>query len=192
MTNDPRRRLAILDAAFRVFTSYGPRKTTVADIAREAHIGVGTVYLEFRSKNAILRAISHRGFERVHREMAAALQGEGPARDRLRRALTVRVTSFLAMADGRHGQDLFACGSRAIEAEREAFLQAERQLLTRFLADAHAAGELVAEDPELLARVVLQAYRAFAPPQLFEGRDRVVEELAAMHQLVLEGLLPRP
>ena len=41
--NEPDRRLLILEAAGRLFRHYGPFKTTVADIAREARVGVGTV-----------------------------------------------------------------------------------------------------------------------------------------------------
>ena len=73
------RRAAILRAAARVFTSYGARKTTVADIAREASVGVGTVYLEFRNKNTLLRALSRDRFEGVLARMEQALNGEGAA-----------------------------------------------------------------------------------------------------------------
>lgn len=185
------RRIAILKAAARVFTSYGARKTTVADIAREAHVGVGTVYLEFRSKNALLRAISRDRFEGVLRRMEEALGGEGSAAERLREALNQRALSFLDNADGRHGPDLFACSSRAIAAERQAFRDAERVLLAGFLREAGEAGELAIDDPDLCARVVLQAYAMFEPPDVFALRDRVREELDMMHRLVLRGLLPR-
>lgn len=191
MSRKPPRKKKILNAAVRVFMSYGPRKTTVADIAREAHVGVGTVYLEFRNKNALLRAISRSRFERVHERMREALEGDGAAPDRLRRALNARVATFLDVARGRHGPDLFACASRAIQTERQAFTAAERALFADFLREAHRRGELVAEDPELVARVLLEAYRRFTPPQLFDIRERLTEELAMMHELVLGGLLPR-
>ena len=110
------RRAAILRAAARVFTSYGARKTTVADIARAAEVGVGTVYLEFRNKNTLLRALSRDRFEGVLARMEQALNGEGAADARLREALTVRAISFVHGCDGRHGADLYACSSRAITA----------------------------------------------------------------------------
>jgi len=47
--NEDRRRV-ILDTAARLLRHYGPAKTTMADIARAADIAVGSVYLEFASK----------------------------------------------------------------------------------------------------------------------------------------------
>ncbi|MBN8868187.1 MAG: nitronate monooxygenase [Solirubrobacterales bacterium] len=58
MTIASSRRLAILEAATRLFEHYGHGKTTIADVAREAQIGVGTVYLEFESKEAIVQELS--------------------------------------------------------------------------------------------------------------------------------------
>ena len=53
-----RRSDQILDAAERLLRHYGRNKTTVSDIAREAGIAVGSVYLEFETKDAIVAALS--------------------------------------------------------------------------------------------------------------------------------------
>jgi AcrR family transcriptional regulator len=47
------RRAVILDAALRVFGQYGYRRTSMDDIAREAGIGKGTIYLSFASKEEV-------------------------------------------------------------------------------------------------------------------------------------------
>lgn len=44
----------LLDAARRVIASKGYQRTKILDIAREAHIGVGTFYLYYPTKQAIL------------------------------------------------------------------------------------------------------------------------------------------
>ena len=54
------RRAAILDAALRVFGQYGFRRTSMDDIAREAGIGKGTIYLSFTSKDEVFQALSER------------------------------------------------------------------------------------------------------------------------------------
>ena len=51
------KREAILDAAIRVFARQGFHQSRVADIAREAGIADGTIYLYFRHKEDILIAI---------------------------------------------------------------------------------------------------------------------------------------
>jgi AcrR family transcriptional regulator len=53
----PQIREAILAAAFRLFASKGYAATMVADIAREAGVSPGNVYIYFRSKLEILYAI---------------------------------------------------------------------------------------------------------------------------------------
>ena len=58
------KRNAILKAATRVFARHGFFNAQVADVAREAGIAAGTVYLYFRGKDDLLASI----FERTMRE----------------------------------------------------------------------------------------------------------------------------
>lgn len=52
------RREEILAAARRVFAGRGFRGTTIADIAEEARIALGTIYLYFPSKEAVFAALN--------------------------------------------------------------------------------------------------------------------------------------
>jgi TetR/AcrR family fatty acid metabolism transcriptional regulator len=60
---------AILRSAIRVFAHNGYFNSKVADIAREAGVADGTVYLYFKSKEEILHSIFDRS---VHEALAAA------------------------------------------------------------------------------------------------------------------------
>src|SRR5690606_34408164 len=121
----------ILEAAGRLFRHYGPFKTTVADIAREAGVGVGTVYLEFRNKDAILGALSGRRHGRVLEATRRAWGDGRPASEALVRALTARFEAFLgSVDDGAHGPDMFACACPAIAEAHRAFEEAERELFS--------------------------------------------------------------
>jgi AcrR family transcriptional regulator len=51
------RKFKILESARKLFSHYGFEKTTIEDIAKEAELGKGTIYLEFDNKEAILMAI---------------------------------------------------------------------------------------------------------------------------------------
>ena len=55
--SSPGRELQLLDAAARLFTQAGFDKTTVADVAAEAGVSKGAVYLHFESKDALLEAL---------------------------------------------------------------------------------------------------------------------------------------
>lgn len=61
----PDRRTTLLDIAEALITSRGFDAVTVADIARQAGIGKGAVYLEFPSKAAVLEALLTRSMHRM-------------------------------------------------------------------------------------------------------------------------------
>jgi AcrR family transcriptional regulator len=50
----------ILDAAQELFVRYGVKRTSIDDVAREAGIAKGTVYLSFESKAELFAAIADR------------------------------------------------------------------------------------------------------------------------------------
>lgn len=58
--NNERREQRILHAAANLFVHYGYDKTTVSDIAREAGISKGVVYLHFKSKEELLESLISR------------------------------------------------------------------------------------------------------------------------------------
>jgi AcrR family transcriptional regulator len=77
------RRAAILDAALRVFGQYGYRRTTMDDIASEAEIGKGTIYLSFASKEEVFQALSQRLVQRMLADAEAARRRPGATADKL-------------------------------------------------------------------------------------------------------------
>src|SRR5438094_8059206 len=51
------KRQAIVEAARALFTTKGYETTTIAEVARQAGVAVGTVYLYFKNKNDLLYAV---------------------------------------------------------------------------------------------------------------------------------------
>jgi AcrR family transcriptional regulator len=78
------RRGEILEAARRVFARKGFAKAGIGEIAREAGIAKGTVYLYFRSKDAVYWAALGAGMRELHdeatRQVALASSTEGKIR----------------------------------------------------------------------------------------------------------------
>ena len=68
-----RTRAALLEAGRTVLTRLGYQATTVADITREADVGVGTFYLHFRDKDALLHTLLETGLDELHEEIAAVV-----------------------------------------------------------------------------------------------------------------------
>jgi TetR/AcrR family fatty acid metabolism transcriptional regulator len=79
------KREAILRAAIRVFARNGYFNSKVADIAREAGVADGTVYLYFKSKEDILHSIFDRTMAEVISEGRAQLEAITDPREKLRR-----------------------------------------------------------------------------------------------------------
>ena len=191
---DPRRRAQILRAAERLLEHYGFGKTTVADIAREAKIGVGTVYLEFKSKDAIVSELSVQRYRCVLDAMRRAAQGDGDAATRLRAVLDIRIAKLSRYArKGQHGRDLIQCGvCPGIEAVHARFRAEEEDLVTTLLDTAARAGELAADEPRDSARVLLRLYESYSLALSSAPKSAALRrEIAAAHELMLAGLLPR-
>src|SRR5712691_12093728 len=79
------KREAILRAAIRVFAHNGYFNSKVADIAGEAGVADGTVYLYFKSKEEILHSIFDRSMEEAIAAGRKQLEGLADPREALRR-----------------------------------------------------------------------------------------------------------
>jgi AcrR family transcriptional regulator len=191
---EPSRRELILKVADQLLRHYGPQKTTMADVAREANIGVGSVYLEFPSKDALVEALSRSHYSGVLDAMRRAAGEAGPvAAERIVRVLEARAVSFLAMMDGgAHACDLLHCGSEAVKSAQGAYHAEEREILRGIVDDGRRSGDLDVGDVDTTVRVLLLAYASFAPPWIFKlDQKKLGADIGAMHQLVLYGLVRR-
>jgi AcrR family transcriptional regulator len=194
MTDALQRRALILEVADRLLRHYGPQKTTVADVAREAGVGVGTVYLEFPSKDALVEELSRTRYRGVLRAMREAATAEGrPTPEQLASALDARLEAFLAIAEeGAHACDLVHCVSAAVKSAQASFCEEELALVVDVLRRGAAGGDFEVDDVEWTAHAVLRAYATFTLPWL-RGKDggEARRALGAMHRLVLYGVLRR-
>jgi AcrR family transcriptional regulator len=186
------RRAQILDAAERLFRHYGPGKTTIGDIARATGIGVGSVYLEFSSKDEIVAELARRRHDRVIEAMRTAARSGSFAR-RLSAALEARVEALFELAaQGAHACDLVLCGSRPVKHAYGRFREAELALVRDLVEAGVRAGELAPQDPAVTAELVQRAHASFSPPWLFEQeRQSVIGAVRAMNALLLHGIAAR-
>ena len=194
MSTERERRSHILEVAERLLRHYGPQKTTIAEIARAAEVGVGTVYLEFPSKEAIVEELSIERHSVVLDAMRQALANGPSFVDRVRAVFDARLAAYIKLdAEGAHARDLVHCMNPAVRAAHGRFKQDELALLSELLRQGVAAGEcalVVSVDDA--AAALLMAYVSFSPPYVFGAKARELERrLHALHTLVVDGLRPR-
>ena len=70
------RRPRLLDTAATLFVQHGFDKATIADVAREAGVGKGSVYLHYASKEALLEAVMLRELVAVSRSWYDAVMAD--------------------------------------------------------------------------------------------------------------------
>src|SRR6478752_7103533 len=77
------KRERILAAAERIFARHGFFAAKVADVAKEAGVADGTIYLYFKSKDELLISWFERRMQQVNETLRTAIAGK-PPRDQLR------------------------------------------------------------------------------------------------------------
>ena len=89
----------LLAAATRVFARHGFFGAQVADVAKDAGVAAGTVYLYFRSKDDLLVSIFERTMASAIAEAREALAGVTDPEDRLRRIARLHLARLGADRD---------------------------------------------------------------------------------------------
>lgn len=105
-TADPKR-VRILDGAMKVFLAYGFSRTTMDDIARAADMSRPALYLLFKNKTDIFRAIAMMILSRSVEAAKMALAGDGAFTERMMRAIDEAFISMMgAVVASPHGAEL--------------------------------------------------------------------------------------
>ena len=82
---DENKHQKILQAAIKIFSEKGFYNSRVSEIAKEANVADGTIYLYFKNKDDILISLFEEEFGKVVRDMRAALAQEKDALQKIKR-----------------------------------------------------------------------------------------------------------
>ena len=74
----------ILEAAKKTFSIYGYKKSSISDIAQKAHMGKGTIYYYFESKEDILVETMDREHRIYHQKIINQLKEEKDYREKIK------------------------------------------------------------------------------------------------------------
>jgi AcrR family transcriptional regulator len=164
------RRCAILHAARTVFARQGYADTIVEDIATEAGIAKGTLYLYFPSKEQIYLAALLEEARQLDADSRAAMSAAATWRDKLAAYLHVRLHYFethqdflrIYMTEFRG----MCMQGKPLSAEFIHLVHEGEVQLAQMFAAAAARGEIRPVDPELAALTVSDMTRGLLERQL--------------------------
>lgn len=191
-------RESILDATDRLLARFGYRKMTVEDIAAEAGIGKGTIYLHFSSKEEVVLSHVDRIVDRLKQQhLAVIARSKHTALERIRQMLLARVL-FRFDSIQHYTQslnDLLAALRPGLLARRARYFEEEAQIFAEVLAEGRASKEFEMEDALATARALLEATNGLLPYSLstteLGEREEVERRTSAIADLLLRGLLSR-
>ncbi|MHC4224149.1 MAG: TetR/AcrR family transcriptional regulator [Planctomycetota bacterium] len=170
---------AILRAAWKLIRHYGYGKTTIAEVAREAGVGKGTVYLYFRSKEEIMLALVDWTNERINDHLRRIAQSDLSPEKRVRRCLLHRVLTIYDLVHRYpHGEDVISSMKPAIARRIDRHVRDQGEILAGIL-----------DSPAETAHLLAELFELLTPPYYRFRTRRSLEKFASdVADLALAGL----
>ena len=193
--NPPDKRRRILDAAVSVFAQHGFYNAKVSQIAKEAGVADGTIYLYFKNKEDILIQVFIDAMDEILRRQEEALAGITDPIDRLRTFIRVH---FASVAESRAMAEVIT-----VELRQSAKFMRNTDMkpfgrylamIARIVDDGVRSGAFAESSvPRLIARAVFGAVDELALEWAMSDRHQSLDEASShVADLFLSGLVRRP
>lgn len=190
---------SLQEAAMRVIARKGMAAATMAEIAKEAGVAKGTIYLYFRDRDELVEKTFETAITQLYERIDVALRTAAPFAEKIRAIVTAKLEFFsthreffrlylsLRMPEGSPQQQRRQ--KRTCQPQYHARIQQMADVLRQAMDD----GEIRRVDPYRLAlfvvegstAVVVQRVSEDAPPPESEDVDLIVDT-------ILEGISLRP
>ena len=168
---DPGKRRRILDAAIRTFGRRGFHEARIADIAADAKVAEGTVYLYFRNKEDLLGVVFDESMDDVLEKGRTIVRSGAPAAERLAGLVDLHLQFIGSDRDlASVFQIELRRSARLVERFSRSKLVEHFRLLGDVLRDGIARGEFRRDlDPRLAVRILFGAADEILSEWLLSG-----------------------
>ncbi|HWF85674.1 MAG TPA: helix-turn-helix domain-containing protein [Vicinamibacterales bacterium] len=183
----------ILEAARRIFARLGYAASNVEEIAKEAGMAKGTVYLYFKSKEEVFAEVLASDTERLVNTMVEDMSAAKTFESRLTVFLNLRLNyirnnrDFLSIYLAEFGSR--GCRTGIACETFDKLFSRKFEFIRQCLEQAIARGEIRAVEVEPTAFAILDLARGFAERHLRGWAHLTLEEdVASVRSLILHGL----
>jgi TetR/AcrR family fatty acid metabolism transcriptional regulator len=188
------KRERILDAAVRVFARKGFHATRVSEVAKAAGVADGTIYLYFKSKDALLVSLFEHRVQRLLTFLETELPGAGSASEKLKRIIEVQLGLLERERDLAEVVTVILRQSTKLMKDHAApKFTAYLDAIAGVIAQGQAAGELRKDvSPHLAARAIFGALDGIALTWALGKAEHggLVWAAGQLAEIVLPGLMP--
>lgn len=189
---------SIQDAAMRVIARKGMAAATMQDIAEEAGVAKGTIYLYFRDRDELVEKTFERAITGLHKRIDEAWAGQASFEDKLRALIAAKFAFF------RENREFFRLyiSLRLPEGNAQQQRRQKRtcqpQYLTRIdqftasLQEAMERGDIRRMDPRRLALFIMEGSNALVIERVMEDAPPPeAEDVELIASVILDGISAR-
>jgi AcrR family transcriptional regulator len=187
MTNT---REIIVSVSQKLFARFGLGKTTVEEIAKLAHIGKGTIYHHFKSKEQIFAEIIDKEFGFLQRKIDEAVRVAETPQEKLRAFVLTRMR-YLREAVNYYGalKDDYLKHYSFIEKTRKESFQTELNVVRAILDEGTKSEVFAIDDPGLVAYAIIIALKGLEYPWTIEASVSDIDKDAnTLVDLLFKGI----
>jgi TetR/AcrR family transcriptional regulator, fatty acid metabolism regulator protein len=186
---DPEKRRRILDAAIRTFGRRGFHEAHIADIAADARVAEGTVYLYFRNKEDLLGVVFDESMDGVLEKGRAIARSDAPAADRLAALVDLHLQFIGSDRDlASVFQIELRRSARLVERFSRSKLVEHFRVLGDVLRDGIGRGEFRRDlDPRLAVRILFGAADEILSEWLLSGEKKPSADAKQLVGTLLRG-----
>ncbi len=188
---------SIQDAAMRVIARKGMAAATMQEIAEEAGVAKGTIYLYFRDRDELVERTFETAITQLILRIEEAMDRAGSLEEKLRAAMTAKFAFF------RENREFFRLyitlrvpeGNAQQQRRQKRTCQAQYSdalsRLSALMAEAMDRGEIRRVDPHRLALFVVEGSNAIVVERVMEENGPSEEaDVAFVTEMIMGGIRP--
>jgi len=183
----------IIDSAEEVFARFGYKKSTMEDIAVQAHIGKATLYYYFPSKEVIFGEVIHKDSEQFRSKLNEAAASVETPEAKIRAYVAARMihledmSKFYPTLTQEYLDHYFF-----VEKIRTEFYDYENTILSNLLQNGIDQNAFYIDDVECTSRMLAIAIKGLEYPMLQNKENYdIIEESTKMLDIIFNGIKRR-